>query len=159
MVARLWAEYDPELRARTVEAGMSIREVLTLASIIEKESVLPEERALISAVYHNRLRRRMRLQADPTAIYGVKLQREGVTALDIRRKTKYNTYHIAGLPPGPIASPGIASIRAALYPAEAPYLYFVAKGAGAHAFSATLRDHRRAVREYRLMMRATKETG
>jgi UPF0755 protein len=131
------------------ELGWSVRQVLTLASIIEHEAVLDSEREIISAVYHNRLRLGMRLQADPTAIYGIKPLSEGVTAADVRRVTPYNTYVISGLPPGPIASPGKRSIRAALYPAAVPYLYFVAQGDGSHKFSSSSQEHNRAVRKYR----------
>jgi UPF0755 protein len=151
MVRRLREQYAGDLPSRARLMGLSEREVLTLASIIEKEARSEAERPLVSAVYHNRLRRGIPLQADPTAIYGIKPQCEGVTLEDVRRKTAYNTYFIKGLPPGPIASPGLASIKAALYPAEAPYLYFVASGDGTtHTFSATLKEHERAVRKYRL---------
>jgi UPF0755 protein len=149
MVRRLRGKYDEKLMERTREMGLSEREVLTLASIIEKETAMGGERSMISAVYHNRLRRGMRLQADPTAIYGIKPQSAGITGRDVRLRTRYNTYYINGLPPGPIASPGIESIRAALYPADVPYLYFVAKGSGGHTFSSTLRAHQRAVRKLR----------
>jgi UPF0755 protein len=149
MVRRLREKYDGDLMARTSEMGLDERSVLTLASIIEKETSVDEERQIISAVYHNRLRRRMPLQADPTAVYGIKPQGAGISRKDIRRRTKYNTYFIRGLPPGPIASPGLLSIRAALYPADVPYLYFVADGNGTHTFSTTRREHERAVKRYR----------
>jgi UPF0755 protein len=149
MVRRFKEIYGPEFMARTKELGWSVRQVLTLASIIEHEAVLDSEREIISAVYHNRLRLGMRLQADPTAIYGIKPLSEGVTAADVRRVTPYNTYVISGLPPGPIASPGKRSIRAALYPAAVPYLYFVAQGDGSHKFSSSSQEHNRAVRKYR----------
>jgi UPF0755 protein len=154
MVRRLREKYNGELRARTGEIGLDERSVLALASIIEKEASVDDERRIISAVYHNRLRKGMRLQADPTAIYGIKPQSEGVTIKDIRRKTEYNTYFIKGLPPGPIASPGLESIKAALYPADVPYLYFVADGSGAHIFSTTQKEHLRAVRKYRASRRS-----
>ncbi|MCI4626265.1 MAG: endolytic transglycosylase MltG [Candidatus Magnetoovum sp. WYHC-5] len=125
--------------------GMSENEVLTLASIIEREAVDAKERAIISSVYHNRLRVNMPLQADPTAIYGVKLYRYGVTATDLKNNTPYNTYIIKGLPPGPIASPSEASIEAALNPTKDTYLYFVAKGDGTHYFSETYSEHKRAI--------------
>jgi UPF0755 protein len=149
MVGRLREMIDDELAERARTMGWDMHRVLTLASIIEREAVLDDERALISAVYHNRLKRRMRLQADPTAIYGVKPLSAGVTREDIERETPYNTYRFRGLPPGPIASPGIKSIRAALYPADVPYLYFVSNNDGSHIFSRTHGEHLKAVRKYR----------
>jgi UPF0755 protein len=140
---------DDELTERARAMGWDMHRVLTLASIIEREAVLDGERALISAVYHNRLKRRMRLQADLTAIYGVKPLSAGVTREDIERETPYNTYRFRGLPPGPIASPGIKSIRAALYPADVPYIYFVSNNDGSHIFSRTHGEHLKAVRKYR----------
>jgi len=149
MVRRLREMYDEELSERTRQLGMTEHKVLTLASIIEREAALDGERPLISAVYHNRMRKRLRLQADPTAIYGVKPLSAGVTREDIRRKTPYNTYTINGLPPGPISSPGIKSIRAALFPADVKYLYFVSNNDGSHTFSATHAEHMKAVQKYR----------
>jgi UPF0755 protein len=149
MVERLREKYDASMAERARAINLEERDVLALASIIEKEARVDSERAVISAVYHNRLRKGMRLQADPTAIYGIKLQRQGVTRKDIKRRTKYNTYFLRGLPPGPIASPGIKSIEAALYPADVPYLYFVSNNDGTHTFSATAKEHQRAVRRYR----------
>jgi UPF0755 protein len=149
MINKMNEKYYGKLAQRAAEIGLSEREVLTLASIIEKEAVTDKERPLISAVYHNRLRKKMPLQADPTAIYGVKSSREKITAEDIRRKTAYNTYMIKGLPPGPIASPGMKSIMAALYPANVPYLYFVSNNDGTHHFSVTAEEHEKAVKLYR----------
>lgn len=149
MVKRLREKYDTAMIERTRALGLDEKGVLTLASIIEKEVMLDRERPVISAVYHNRLKKGMPLQADPTTIYGIKPQRHGITRRDIRRRTEYNTYHISGLPPGPIASPGIKSIKAALYPANVPYLYFVSNGNGSHTFSVTLKEHIRAVKTYR----------
>lgn len=157
MVKRLRKVYDAELMDRTHELGLDERSVLTLASIIEKEAVIDRERPIISAVYHNRLDRGMPLQADPTAIYGIKPQSYGITKRDVRRKTRYNTYFIKGLPPGPIAAPGIKSIRAALYPADVPYLYFVSNNNGTHTFSVTLKEHREAVDTYKSIRKAPKE--
>ena len=107
------------------------------------------ERPIISGVYHNRLRHNIRLQADPTSIYGVKSFKEKITLADLKRKTAYNTYVIKGLPPGPIASPGIKSITAALYPADVPYLYFVSNNDGTHNFSVSAEEHQAAVKAYR----------
>lgn len=145
---RVWTE---ELDNRARELGLSIRETVTLASLIEKETARPEERALVSAVFHNRLRQNIKLACDPTVIYAVKTVKEydGIIHLsDLRLDSPYNTYLYAGLPPGPIANPGRASILAALYPAAADYLFFVSKNDGSHYFSANYRDHSRAVREY-----------
>jgi UPF0755 protein len=149
MINRMRKKFTPDLHERAAEIGLSEREVLTLASIIEKESVTDEERFLISAVFHNRLKKGILLQADPTAIYGIKSSKEKITASDLRKKTKYNTYIIKGLPPGPIASPGIKSIEAALYPPDVPYLYFVSNNDGTHQFSVTAEEHAAAVRSYR----------
>ena len=149
MINKMREKFSGKLRARAAELGLSERAVLTLASIIEKEAVKDEDRPLISAVYQNRLKKNMLLQADPTAIYGVKSSREKITYNDLKRKTKYNTYIIKGLPPGPIASPGLKSIIAALYPAKVPYLYFVSNNDGTHHFSVTAREHLAAVRVYR----------
>jgi len=149
MINKLREEYSEKLMERTAEIGMSEREVLTLASIIEKEAATDEERPLISAVYHNRLRKKMPLQADPTAIYGVKSSREKITSEDLKRKTSYNTYIIKGLPPGPIASTSTKSIIAALYPADVQFIYFVSNNDGTHHFSVTAAEHAAAVRAYR----------
>jgi len=149
MINRMREKISAKLYARASELGFSEREVLTLASIIEKEAVTDEERPLISAVYHNRLKKGIRLQADPTCIYGVKSSGEKITAKDLQRKTPYNTYAIKGLPPGPIASPGIKSIIAALYPADVPYIYFVSNNDGSHQFSVTAKEHLAAVKSYR----------
>jgi len=148
IVERLREKIKDSLKKRIEELGMSENEVLTLASIIEKEAQVDEERPLISAVYHNRLRKKMPLQADPTAIYGVKKNGEKIVRSDLRKHTKYNTYIIKGLPPGPIASPGIKSINAALYPADVDYLYFVSKNDGTHHFSRTPEEHLNAVKLY-----------
>ncbi|HEB75111.1 MAG TPA: endolytic transglycosylase MltG [Nitrospirae bacterium] len=149
MVAETRAHFSPEMKARAEELGMSEREVLTLASIIEKEAVVDEERPLISAVFHNRLKKGMPLQADPTSVYGVKDSSEPITLKDLRRESPYNTYTMKGLPVGPIASPGLKSIMAALYPADVPYLFFVSENNGRHRFSTTEAEHREAVRLYR----------
>ncbi len=149
MINRMREQYSDQLLARTEELGMTVNEILTLASIIEKEAVLDSERALISAVYHNRLNMKMKLQADPTAIYGVKSSRKRITRADLLRKTPYNTYAFKGLPPGPIASPTVESIVAALYPANVSYLYFVSKDDIRHHFSTTGKEHLNAVRFYR----------
>lgn len=149
MINKMREKYTDKLAARAKELGLSEKEVLTLASIIEKEAVTDDDRPLISAVYHNRLKKRMLLQADPTAIYGIKSAKEKITSEDLKRKTPYNTYIIKGLPPGPIASPSIKSIIAALYPAKAPYIYFVSNNDGTHHFSVSAEEHQTAVKAYR----------
>jgi len=161
MINKMREKYSGELTARTSKLGLSEREVLTLASIIEKEAVTDKERYLISAVYHNRLRKKIPLQADPTAIYGIKSFKEKITAEDLKRKTPYNTYVIKGLPPGPIASPCIKSINAALYPADVAYIYFVSNNDGTHQFSVTAEEHLSAVKLYRekKLMENKGETG
>ncbi len=149
MVGMLRSEYTEKLLERMKEIGWSENRVLTLASIIEKEAISDDERPIISAVYHNRIKKDMPLQADPTSIYGVKSSRRKITRSDLKRKTDYNTYVIKGLPPGPIACPGIKSITAALYPAKVPYLYFVSENNGKHYFSKTLEEHMAAIRRIR----------
>jgi len=149
MINNMRGKFSDQLKERATAIGFTENEVLTLASIIEKEALINSEGPLISAVYHNRLRKRIPLQADPTAIYGVKTSKERITRKDLRRKTPYNTYVITGLPPGPIASPGIRSIKAALYPVKAPYIYFVSNNDGTHQFSITEDEHFKAVSIYR----------
>ena len=148
MVQRMREELDDQLLARAAELGMTENQLLTLASIIEKEAIYNIERPVISAVYHNRLKKNMKLQADPTVRYGVKKKWKRIRYSDLRKETPYNTYVIKGLPPGPIASPGIKSIKAALYPADADYLFFVSKNNGTHYFSRTGEEHVKAVALY-----------
>lgn len=149
MVDKLREKYDDDMLTRMLELDLTEREVLTMASIIEKEAIVDEERSIIGAVYYNRLKRNMPLQADPTAIYGLKGSNEKITKDDLLRKTPYNTYIKRGLPPGPIASPGLKSIIAALNPADVPYLYFVSNNDGTHNFSVTHDNHIEAVKSYR----------
>lgn len=157
MINKMREKYSYVFRERAAALGFAEREILTLASIIEKEAVIDSERAVISAVYHNRLKKNMLLQADPTAIYGIKSSKEKITTKDLQRATPYNTYLIKGLPPGPIASPGIKSIIAALYPADAPYIYFVSNNDGTHQFSITEEAHFKAVEIYRGKKQMEKE--
>lgn len=133
---------------RAEELRMTYHQVLTLASIIEKESAVAEERPIVSSVFHNRLRSEMRLQSDPTVIYGIPNFDGNLTKEQLETPTEYNTYVFTGLPPTPICNPGIDAIRAALFPAESDYLYFVAKGDGTHQFSATYKEHSEAVNRY-----------
>ncbi|MCY3843473.1 MAG: endolytic transglycosylase MltG [Acidobacteria bacterium] len=153
MVARFRVVFDAELRSRAAERGLSVRDVVTLASIIQRESGSGEEFALVSAVFNNRLRIGMPLQSDPTTIYA--LERAGrydgnLTRANLRFDSPYNTYVYGGLPPGPIAAPGGAVLRAALAPADVTYLYFVSRNDGTHAFADTLREHNRNVREFQV---------
>jgi len=157
MINRMHEKYSSEV-LNSEGSDMTENEVLTLASIIEKEAVVDSERPLISAVYHNRLRKKMPLQADPTCIYGIKSSKEPITRADLLSNTLYNTYTIKGLPPGPIASPGVKSIQAALHPANVPYLYFVSRDDRTHSFSTTLEEHMQAVRLYRARKQELKES-
>jgi UPF0755 protein len=148
MVSQFRQVYTPQYSERAKELGFSDYRILILASIIEKEAAIPEERFLVSSVYHNRLKRKMRLYSCPTVIYGIEDFDGNLTKEDLERFTPYNTYIIRGLPPGPICNPGKEAIRAALYPAETKYLYFVSKNDGSHHFSATLKEHNIAVWKY-----------
>jgi UPF0755 protein len=144
-----WTDAD---RAALAASGFRVHELVTLASVIEKETSVDAERPLVAAVFRNRLARGMRLQSDPTVIYGI-LDARGrfdgnLRRSDLERDTRYNTYTRAGLPPGPIASTSIESIRAALAPADVAYLYFVSRNDGTHHFSATHREHVNAVNRY-----------
>lgn len=151
MVRRYRAVWTPAMRARADSLGLSEREVVTLASIVEGEARVWRERPLISAVYHNRLRRGMRLQADPTVQYALGERRGRLLYADIDSvaESPYNTYRIAGLPPGPIASPSAGAIEAALHPAESDVLYFVARRDGTHVFTRSLAEHNAAKRSVR----------
>lgn len=147
LLDELWDMRSPNTPVKTP------REAVILASIVEKETAIPEERPDVAAVFANRLRQNMRLQSDPTIIYGIvggkgKLDRP-ITRSDIASKTLYNTYQINGLPPGPIANPGRAAIEAVLNPSSSKALYFVADGSGGHAFAETLDDHNANVRKWR----------
>lgn len=148
MVARFNQAWSPEYEDRAANLKMSRHEILTLASIVEKESGNAKEQPLIASVFHNRLKRGMRLQADPTVIYGIANFNGNITKEDLLAPTAYNTYVIDGLPPGPIANPGASAIRATLYPLDTGYLYFVADGTGNHVFSEDLGDHNKAVNEH-----------
>jgi len=137
MVHKMASIWTPQWVSRTQELKMSLHEVMTLASIVEKETGADFERPLVASVFHNRLKKRMRLQTDPTVIYGIKNYNGNITRKDLETPTPYNTYVIYGLPPGPIANPGRAAVEATLYPKESPFLYFASKNDGTHVFSAT----------------------
>lgn len=140
--------FEPLAGQPTGNTGLSPHEIVTLASIVEKETGIDAERPLVSAVFHNRLKLKMPLQSDPTVIYGLKGFSGNLTRKDLKDNSPYNTYRIAALPPGPICNPGLSSIKAALQPAEAPFLYFVSKNDGTHLFSDSLVAHTRAVKTY-----------
>jgi len=148
MTEQFQAVFTAELRERAQEMNLSVHQAVTLASIIEKETGTAEERAVISSVFHNRLKKRMRLESDPTVIYGLKSFDGNLTRKHLKSPAPYNTYVIKGLPPGPIANPGREAILAALYPADTRFLFFVSKKDTTHYFSADLKSHNRAVRKY-----------
>jgi UPF0755 protein len=154
MVHRFQEIYTPALAARATELGLTMQQVVILASIIEKETGAPEERALVSSVFHNRLKKHMRLQSDPTVIYGqmyVLHDYHGkIHNKSLVTRTPYNTYVISGLPPGPISNPGKDAIVAALYPASTQFLYFVSHNDGTHQFSQNYSDQQKAVEKYQL---------
>jgi UPF0755 protein len=152
MVEHFFERMTEDERAKLAASGMTLHQVVTLASIVEKETGVAEERPLIAAVFRNRLQKRMRLQSDPTVIYGMVRARGrfdgNLRKVDLQTDTPYNTYTRGGLPPGPIASVSMDSIRAVLDPADARYLYFVSRNDGTHYFSNTLEEHANAVRKY-----------
>ena len=149
MINEFWINFDKTFIERTNELGFTVHEVVTLASIIEGEALLDKERSMISSVYHNRLKKRMKLQADPTIQYLIPGHPKALSNKDLRRISPYNTYLNYGLPPGPINNPGLESIRAALYPADTDYLYFVAQGDGSHIFTTNQKDHLEAKSLYK----------
>lgn len=151
MVDELFMIITPDLRARAKEIGLSLHQALTLASLIEKETGVAQERPLISAVFHRRLKMGMPLQCDPTVVYILSPLNRPLTKSDLKVKSPYNTYLHPGPPPGPICNPGLASIKAALWPAQIDYLYFVAQGDGSHIFSRTNREHINARRRVRYL--------
>lgn len=150
MTSGLFKIITPEIVQRSAMMNMTLHQTLTLASIIEKETGNASERPLISSVFHNRMKMGMRLETDPAVIYGIKNFDGNLTKNDLRTPGPYNTYMIQGLPPGPIANPGEAAIKAALYPADTRYLYFVSKKDSTHFFSTNYRDHQNAVRYYQM---------
>jgi UPF0755 protein len=150
MVDQFWKTFTHDMQKRAEELGMTIPQVVTLASIIGKESGFKDEKPLVSAVFYNRLKKRMRLQSDPTAVYDLKSITKVIKRKHLQKNTPYNTYVISGLPPGPIANPAIDSLQAALYPASVNYLYFVSNNDGSHNFSSSLVAHNRAVLKYQI---------
>ena len=153
MVTQFERTFDEALQVEAVAREMTVRQVVTLASLIQRETGLDEERPVVSAVYNNRLDRRMPLQCDSTVIYALQLAGlydGNLTRDNLRFDSPYNTYVYPGLPPGPIAAPGAADLRAALQPEDVSYLYFVSRNDGSHVFADTLREHNRNVREYQV---------
>jgi UPF0755 protein len=147
MAARFFEVIGP-LKEDIKKSGLSLEEVVTLASIVEKETGCPAERPIIASVFLNRLKKKMRLESDPTVIYGIKDFNGNLRKKDLLRTTPYNTYVIRGLPPGPIANPGKESIQAVIFPANTNYLYFVSKNDGTHQFSRNFLEHQKAVNMY-----------
>jgi UPF0755 protein len=151
MVSRFEKAVTAELRQTAASRGLTMRELVTLASLVEKETAKAEERPVVSGVYTNRLKIGMGLQCDPTVIYALMLAGRydgNIRKGDLQIDSPYNTYRYAGLPPGPIAAPGEASLHAAANPADVPYLYFVSRNDGSHVFSSTLDEHNRHVNEF-----------
>lgn len=155
MLKRFEVAWKPEWNARLTAMAITRHDAMSMASIVEKEARVPEERAIIAAVYWNRIRKGMLLQADPTVQYALPSHVERVLFKDLDIESRYNTYKYAGLPPGPIASPGEASILAALNPAKVPYLYFVAHPDGHHEFRTSYEEHLRAIAMIKRQQRTT----
>ena len=156
MYAEFKKHWKPEYSARAESLGMSINEVITLASIIEAEAHEKFEQPIISSVYHNRLAKGMKLQADPTTIYGLRKFDRPLSLKDLEDTSAYNTYRYFGLPPGPICNPGDSAIYYALYPDSTDYLYFVSRRDGTHIFSRTLKEHHRAIHSVKKLLRRNK---
>jgi len=148
MVTQFQKHFSLELDRKAKTLRMGTTQILTLASMVEKEAVAPGERALIASVFLNRLKKKMPLQSDPTAVYRLRAFAGKVSKRDLQHDSPYNTYRINGLPPGPIGNPGSDAIKAVLNPATTKYLYFVAKMDGTHYFSTSLDEHNRAVNKY-----------
>ncbi len=144
MLARFYQVLTPAVEERMFEAGLDARRLVTMASIVEKEAKAPGERPLIAGVFYNRLRLKMPLQSDPTAEYALDGAKASAASA-VHRPSAFNTYDFTGLPPGPIANPGLRSIEAALYPTQTEFLYFVAREGGTHVFSKSFDEHRRAI--------------
>jgi UPF0755 protein len=153
---RLQAEFQRQifpLYAAAVQPRHTLHQVLTLASIIQREAVLPEEMPMIAAVYYNRMRLRMRLEADPTVQYALGYWKKGLTLKDLQNPSPYNTYNHYGLPPGPICNPGVEAVKAALNPARTQALFFVADTTGGHVFSSSIEEHLKAKQDFKRKQR------
>ena len=153
MIHRFHEVSGAEFSRRAAALGLTEHQAVTLASLVEEETAVPDERRLVAAVFVNRLRRGMPLQSDPTVLYGREDGERRITRKDLRRRTSHNTYTMTGLPPTPIANPGRAALEAAVDPAPVDYLYFVARGDGSHQFSNSLNAHNAAVAKYILRRR------
>jgi UPF0755 protein len=151
--ARIRVEYE----GQRPKPKLTLHQVLTLASIIEREATIQSEEPMIAAVYLNRLRLRMRLEADPTVQYSLGSWKKFLSSEDLRVSSPYNTYVHYGLPPGPICSPGLGAFRAALHPAQTDALYFVADNKGGHVFSVSYDEHMKAKRAFKRALRANRE--
>ena len=144
MLARFYQVLTPQVEERMFDQGLDARRLVTMASIVEKEAKAPDERPLIAGVFYNRLRLNMPLQSDPTAEYQLDGAKESAASA-VHTTSAFNTYDFTGLPPGPIANPGLKSIEAALYPTQTDFLYFVAREGGTHVFSKSYDEHRRVI--------------
>ena len=149
LLQELHKEFDSTFEQRATQIGYSVHEVLTMASIVEGETRLDSERAIVAGVYYNRLKSHIQLQADPTIQFLLPGRPRALKYSDLALESPYNTYRYRGLPPGPVNNPGIASIKAALYPAKHKYLFFVANGEGGHTFTRNYKEHLKAVSQYR----------
>lgn len=153
MMARFKTVFGDDLQRAAAARGLTVRQAVTIASLVEKETARPDERPVVAAVYHNRMAKRMGLQCDPTVIYALERANRytgNLTKADLTFDSPYNTYRYAGLPPGPIASPGRSALEAAVRPAPVNYLYFVSRNDGSHAFAATLSEHNKNVFTYQV---------
>ncbi|NTW82207.1 MAG: endolytic transglycosylase MltG [Chlorobiaceae bacterium] len=155
LIGKFRSFYSDDLKKRAEEAGLNEIQLLTLASIVESETPLDPEKPLVASVYFNRLKKNMRLQADPTIQYALGGTARRLLYKDLKVDSPYNTYRHNGLPPGPICSPGSAAIRAVIRPADTEFLYFVASGKGGHNFSGTLSGHGENIRKYKKTLKAT----
>ena len=154
MIRRFHEVFTPEMAERAARLGLTPQQAVTLASLVEQETAIPDERPLVAAVFLNRLRKGMALQADPTVLYGRTDGDRRIRRSDLTRPTSHNTYTMQGLPPTPIANPGRAALEAACAPADVPYLYFVARGDGSHEFNVDIEKHNQAVARLRHLERA-----
>jgi UPF0755 protein len=162
MVEHFQKVLTPELQSAATARGLSVRQLVALASLVEKETAVPAERPVVAAVYHNRLKLGMLLQCDPTVIYA--LVKAGsydgnLRRVDLEFDSPYNTYRYPGLPPGPIAAPGQQSLMAAANPADVDYLYFVSRNDGSHEFARTLAEHNRNVQRYQVQYFRERRSG
>jgi UPF0755 protein len=161
IIAMMTAEFDkkvtPQMRERAEEIGVAFKDVVILASIVEKEAVKPQERPVIAAVFYNRLKKKIRLESCATVLYAMGINKAKLTVEDTAFDSPYNTYRHSGLPPAPICSPGIESIKAALYPANTSSLFFVSQGNGSHFFAQTLDEHIKNKREAKKIQKQKKK--